>query len=316
MILVYIENKQLLSKVITYLDNTNLKYTTSLQEDFKYILVAEVKPKIMKIVEEYKKKDKEIIFLTYLEEERIYINSRLKNKSGKTYMNKIYSLVNKASLVLVSLPSIKQILKKLTRKEIQIIPKELPNINISNNIKDIYSKYHINKRKKKICILDFDYNKVELVDTLARNYKKVEFIYVGYKPDYLLKDYDQNIIKNFPQNIKCVRYHDLDVLSDLVKISYLLINFEDINLSIDYLYLILLFKCPLLMKNSMLYENYLVNSKNAYLFKTDESLIIKVDKIFHERVSDLSEYGYDLIKDNTYQGICKKWNTILESLED
>lgn len=315
MILVYIENKQLLSKVITYLDNTDLEYTTSLHDEFKYIIVAETKPKIMKLVNEYKKQEKEIIFLTYLEEEKIYINSRLKNKSSKNYMNKIYSLVNKSSLILVSLPSIKQILKKMTRKEIAVLPKELPIINISNNSKDIYLKYNISKRRKKICILDFDYNKIELIDTLSRNYKKVEFIYVGFQADYLLKEYDKNIMMNFPKNVKCVKYHDLDVLSDLIKISSLVVNFEDINLDIRYLYLILLFKCPLLMKYSLLYENYLINSKNAYLFKSDETLILKIDKIFHDRVSDLTEFGYDLIKNNTYQGLSKKLNLVLKELE-
>ena len=44
--------------------------------------------------------------------------------------------------------------------------------------------------------------------------------------------------------------------------------------------------------------------------------MIKIEKIFHDRVSDLTEFGYDLIKNNTYQGLSKKLNNILKELED
>ena len=40
MILVYIENKEILTKTISYLENANINYVTDINLEYEYILLA------------------------------------------------------------------------------------------------------------------------------------------------------------------------------------------------------------------------------------------------------------------------------------
>lgn len=295
MILVYIENKEILTKTISYLENANINYVTDINLEYEYILLAEVNNKILKLIEN--KKNKKIIFITYLEEENI-LNNKISEKLKK--------LLNKSYKIVVSLPSIKKNLKKVTKNEIVIIEHELPIISISKSNSDIYNKYKISRRKKKIVLFDFDYNNIEIIYELAHQYKKINFVYVGFKPDYLLKEKQKDLLNNMPKNITYIKYYNFNILCDISKISYLIISFNTID--INYLYMILLFKKQLLIKENNKYEDYLINSKNSYIFKDNKDLLIRLNKILDNRVSNLTDNGYLLIKNNTFNEITKKYS--------
>ena len=300
MILVYIEDKNLLTKTITYLEKSDISYTTDLNVEFEYVIISSYTKKIKEFINNIDLKTKKLIYITYLDEEKI-----LKNKIS----NDFYKIMKKCYKIIVSLPSIKNILNKKINNEICIIEKELPIINISKKDSDIYNKYNINKRKKKILILDFDYNNIDIIHDLALKYLKYNLIYVGFKPDYKIKEKKLNLLYNMPKNISFVKYYDNNVLSDLIKVSNLVINFEE-YLNINYLYMILLFKKQLLMKDSIKYEDYLINSKNSYIFVDNKDLMIRINKILEGRVANLTDNGYMLIKDNTFIDISKKYSLI------
>lgn len=298
MILVYIEDRKLLTKIVSYLENASLSYTTDLKVEYEYLLIAEANNKIIKLLDNIDLKTKKIIFISYLEEENI-----LKNKIS----DKLNKILNKCYKIIVSLPSIKNILKKITKNEIVIIEHELPIISISRSNNEIYNKYKISKRKKKIVLLDFDYNNIEIIYEIANKYKRINFVYIGFKPDYLIKEKQLNLLYNMPKNITMVKYYDFNILSDICKISHLIINFEEI-FDIKYLYMILLFKKQLLIKESKMYEDYLINSKNSYIFSDNKDLLIRLNKILEGRVANLTDNGYLLIKNNTFNEITKKYS--------
>lgn len=299
MILVYIEDKKMLTKIVSYLESASLSYTTDLKVEYEYLLIAEANNKIIKLLDNIDLKTKKIIFISYLEEENI-----LKNKIS----DKLNKILNKCYKIIVSLPSIKNILKKKVKSEIVVIERELPIINISKSNSDIYNKYKISKRKKKILLLDFDYNNIEIIHEIACKYNKINFVYVGFKSDYLIKEKNLNLLYNMPNNISFVKYFDFNIISDLVKISYLIINFHNIKFDINYLYMILIFKKQLLTKESNMYEDYLINSKNSYIFSDNKDLLIRLNKILEGRVANLTDNGYSLVKDNNFNEIAKKYS--------
>lgn len=299
MILVFIENKELQTKIISYLECASISYTTNLKVDYEYIIIAESNNKVVNLLNNINLKKKKIIFITYLIEDKI-----IENKIN----DKINKILNKCYKIIVSLPSIKQILKKKVKNEIVIIERELPIINISKASSDIYNKYNISKRKKKILLLDFDYNNIEVIHELTNKYKKINFIYIGFKSDFLIKEKDLNLLYNMPSNVSFIKYFDFNILSDLTKICTLVINFENKNFNINYLYMILIFKKQLLTKYSNIYNDYLINSKNSYIFNDNKELLIRLNKILEGRVSNLTDNGYLLIKDNNFYEISRKYS--------
>lgn len=305
--LIYIENKELLGKIMTYLKNTNT-LTTSL-ENFDTVIFAEVNNRIIKNIESFKEQGKRIIFLLYLEENKIYIQSKLNNKTSRNYMKKIRHILELSDIVITSLPFFKEL---FSLDKIKIIEYELPNLNISKQTSDIYKKYDLKRRKKKILIFDFDYHYLDYVEEVIEKYPKLEYIYVGFKPDYLLTLKNQNKVKNLSSKVKFIFYYNLEVITDLIQVSNMILNFEDINLKRSYLYVIFLLKKELLMKQSSFYDNYLINSKNVYTFKTKDGLLKKLNKIEYDRLSNLTDNAYDLIRNCSEEDISQKFAKILK----
>lgn len=301
MILVYIENKELLTKIISYLDKTELKYTTDFNSEYDYIIISSFRNKILNFINNINLKNKKIIYLTYLDEDKI-----INNKMNEEY----YNLLDKCYKIIVSLPSIKKFLETKIKSNISIIEKELPIININKKDSDIYNRYNISKRKKKILLLDFNYKNIDTIYEIAINNSNYNFIYVGFKSDYQINNKSLTLLYNMPNNVTMIKYYDLSILTDLIKLSYLIINFEKIE--IDNIYMIFLLKKQLLTKYDKLYEDYLINSKNSYIFKNKKELILRLNKILNDRVANLSDNGYFLIKDNTFNNIVKKYNLLIK----
>ncbi len=306
MILVYMENIDFMRKIINYLDNTNVKYTTNLNNNYDYILIAELNNKVINFTKEQYQIGKKIIFLSYLEEKNISFYYQRKSKKSKDYLKKLNDILLITSKVFVHFEATRKIITENKEIPVIIVPKEIPVINISKNNKDIYNKYKIKRRVKKIIVVDNEYKNIEKLYVLANTYPKYNFIYFGYNPDYLISKKQCDMINNLPSNVTLIKYNDLNVFSDVCKISDIVIFLEDYGINIDYVYITLLFKKQLVIKENKLFEDLFINSKNAYTFKSKEDLLLKFKKIVNNRVANLTDVAYFLIKDNTFDEIIKK----------
>lgn len=305
--LIYIEKKELLGEIITYLKESKTPYTTDIDVDIDTVLFAELTPRIIKKMEYYKELGKKIIFILYLEEDKIYIQSKLNNKVSKNYMKKINHIINISDTVVASLP----FFKNLFGDKVVIIEHILNSFSISKQTNEILKKYSLKRRKKKILIFDFDYHYLDYIESVVEKYPKLEYIYLGLKPNYLLTFKNKKKLKNLEEKVTFIPYYNLNAIIDFIQLSDMIINFEDINLKRSYLYIIFLLKKELIMKQSSLFEDYLINSKNVYTFKTKDGLLKKLNKIEHDRLGNLTDNAYDIIRSCSEMEIIKKWSSLL-----
>lgn len=309
MILVFIENKTYLTKVLSYLDEANLPYTTDLEREHEILVVAENSNKVKALIQE--NVTKKIIFLTELEEPKLIKHMSKNTKSGKNYLLQIRRLFNQCDRIVVTMPSMLKLLKKRCKREIIVLPRELPIINISKSNKDIYEKYHLQKRSKRILIIDYHYEHLDYVHALAGTYPKEQFILLGYQPEYLMSHKNKDLYHTLPKNVVKQKYLDFNLYSDLSKVAWLVIYFYAGELSNCYLDITLLLKRQLLIEYHLYYQDYFVNSKNAYLFGSQEELLLRFKKLMEDRVANLTDNGYDLIAGNTHKKIIQKWAQII-----
>lgn len=306
--LIYIEKKELLGKIITYLKENKTPFTTSLEEEIDTVIFAEATPRMIKKMEYYKEQGKRIIFILYLEENKIYIQSKLNNKTSQNYMKKIFRIVKLSDIVISSLP----FFKNLFGDKVTIIEQEFNSFPLTRQRNDILKKYSLKKRKKKVLIFDFDYHYLNYIEEVVEKYPKLEYIYLGLKPNYLLSLKNQNKLKKLEEKVTFIPYYNFNIITDFIQISDLILDFEDINLEMKYLYIIFLLKKEFLMKQTSLYEDYLTNSKNIYTFKTKDGLLKKLNKIEYDRLSNLTENAYDLVRNCSDIEILKKWHNLLQ----
>jgi len=304
--LIYIEDKELQTKVITYLDYIKKNYTLNFNDTYDTVLIAQINKNTKEII-----KNKKVIFITYLEEEKIYKNFIKNNKKSRSYKIRIMSILKKCNLIITSIEGIKNILLKEGNLKIEVIPKEIPVINISKNNKEVYERYNISKRKKKIIVLDKEYNNLESLDFIVNKYPKYQFIYVGFIPDYKLTKKEKNILHNLSSSVIKIKYIDLNIFSDLLKITDIVISFDDLLLDIEYFYTLVILKKQLICKDTVLYKPNYINSKNIYLFKDIKDLDLKFGRMVNHRISNLTDETYEEIKNNTFQYIVKKYSIYL-----
>ena len=312
MTFVYIDDYSLISKIITYLNLKKIKYTTDLDEldNCENLLISSISNKAYEIMK--RMSDKKIIFILYNEELKILNNINNYNQKSLKYKSKIYSLLNYADKIITSMPYFEYILKKKIKAKFEIIPFENINLITKKNLLMNYSKYKVNKKKIIVLIIDFKYKMISNTYLLANKYSDINYIYVGYKPDYLLSNSDKNIIKNMPKNV--IKFVDIDQrkLEEIVRLSKLVIFNDNVLEKYSYLNTIMLISKQLVIKKQELCHNLFINSKNCYLFDNKDELIKRVQKYLKNEVANLSSNMLELIKDNNISKISDKFIKLLK----
>ena len=301
--LIYIENNELSSKIISYLDYINKEYTLDINSKYEYVLIADINKKSIEI-----SKNKKVILITYLFEKKIYKAFIKNNKQNREFKNRLINCINKFNKVIVSIEYIKELLEAKTNTEIITINKELPPINIGNT-KYLYDIYKIKKRRKNILFIDFEYEGLENINMLALKYPKLNFLYLGFKPYYSMTKKEKKIYDNLPPNIYKIKYYNINIFCDILKLSDIVINESNILFDINYLYAILILKKKFLSKN-IAYKN-LLDNKHIYMYQNQKEMILKFSKIFEERLADISINAYDYVVNNTFFQIAKKYSIYL-----
>lgn len=274
--LVYIENKDNLAEVLTYLDRANIKYTTDICK-YKIVLITDINDKILKII-----KNKKVFLMTnYMEDRQI---KKLPNIDNLKIITSISSLKNNKNTI--------------------FIPKILPSLNLKKN-KSIYEDYKISKTKKKVIILDKYLKHIKEVQTLINEYPKLEFIYVGYKNSKK----ELEIIENL--NVVWIKYVNLNRYNEICNISNMVIIFDH-DIDINYLYMSILTHTEIFMIEDNNYNNYFIPSKHYYSFNNIDNLNNKMKKLLTSRISSLNDNAYFLIENNTEKNYIETLKKILK----
>lgn len=302
--LIYIENKELLTKILSYLDYQNKNYTLDINSEYEYVVISDINKRSLEI-----SKGKKIILVTHLLEEKIYRVFTKNNKQNREFKNRLIRNIDTFYKVIVSLEAIKKLLLTKTSTNVITINEEIPTINLTNN-KYLYDTYKIRKRRKNILFIDFNYDGINNIYQLSLKYPKYNFIYLGFKPYYNMTKKEKGIFDKLPNNIYQIKYYDLNIFCDILKISDFVINESNIMLDIKYLYAIFIMKKRFLTKNNILFDD-LINSKHLYTYDDTKELLMKVSKILDDRLSNITENAYDYICDNAFTQISKKYSICL-----
>lgn len=305
MLLLQIKNKLWLSKLVTYFDHIDLEYTTNPDHDYDMVLFMEFTDSVFYKI---KQKDKKVVFLSYLEEEKIYEATIKNNSRSRSYLKKATRFLRCSDTVIVSQIGMQKIVEKISNKKIAIIPYELPIINVSLTPKELYQKYSLAKRKKKILFLDSEYQYLKWVNELAHRFPKCQILYLGYMPDYQLSESKQQLLHHLKENILLIKYFDFATFSDFVKISSIVVSSDNLIKDHSYLELILFFGKPFLIKETKFYCDYLVDSKNCYTFTNGKAMLDKFCGLMDETIPSVTESGYQLIKENNEREVLKKYS--------
>lgn len=302
MTLVYIENKIFLKRILYFLEQSGIKTTTDFNSNYSNIILAEMNNKTLQIASAAKLNKKNIIFLFYLEEYNFCYHFTKYNKISLNYKNKLFTFLNSCNEIVVSLPYFQRLLSINIRNNIYVIPKENPILNNNVKMKGLYKKYNLTRNKKRILVVDHNYQYLEWVIYLSKKKNDLEFIYIDYTPEYELTNRKKELLNGIPINLKIRLDYPSYAFEELLEMSSMCIYLADLYFY-NYLLKILIKKQTVFIKNFFIFESYLVSSKNCYIFSSKEELEKEINKYIDHRIGNLTNKGYDLIKNNNFSQI-------------
>lgn len=293
--LIYIEDKDLLTKIVTYLDYGKIEYTTDINSDFKTLIIAQNNKKSLDLI----KKSKKVIYIAYLDELKISNSYIKKGKKYSNYKNRMTDFFNKCNIIITSLPYLR---KMIGSKKSLLIPQENLCIGLCKN-------KLFNLRKKCITIIDSNYKYLDICFDLINKFSNLQYELIGYSPNLTKKD--RLLINDTPSNLKLHKYCNERLLQNYLNNSSLVIFLDNILENSNYLNICLNLKKNILLLNSELCNDYLIDNKNIYLFNT-QNLIKKFNRIISNRVCNLGIEGYNLVKNDTFINLADKFCKLLK----
>lgn len=311
MILVYIENYSLLTKIIEYLDDIKLEYTTNIKDYSKChtLLISTITSRGINLM--YSMKNKKIVYILYDEELKIFFNMKKYNQNSLNYKSKLYNKLNYCSNIITSNIYFKNVLKEKCSAKFSIIPYENKKLLTRNSLIKTYKLYKINKKKIIITIIDKDYKLINFIYDFVNKHPNITIIYIGYKQDEYLSLNEKEKLKVISKKIIKKYYIEQKELEEIIRISKLVIFNDNILELYDYLNIIILLNKQLIIKNNDLCDNYFINSKNCYLYNDNKELFNKIEKYLKEDIGNLTYNAYKLIENNNYNNIIKKIYNLL-----
>lgn len=283
MVYLNIDDIKLLTKIITYLDYMNIKYTFTLKDDIEYILISNINRKNVSLMEKYK-----VIYIAYNDEQNIVNN-----------IDK-YEVLEKCYKVVVSIEYIKSILKEYIKTDIEVIHKEIPLIKYNKkDTKMLKNKY--------IVINDFDLNNLDVIYNLVNKFD-YKYYLIGFNK---LSKKESELYNNLPKKVVKIKYYDYDVYKDLVKNSYMIIDMNN-NIDLKYIQIPILYKKNIIVKDITYYDKYLISNKDIYMYNSERDLLIKIKKIKENRLSNLTEDIYYKISMDNFKNIAVKYSQIFK----
>lgn len=292
--LVYIENKDFLSKIVTYLDFGNIKYTFDAFSDFDCLIISQFNKKTLELVD----KSKKVIYIAYFDEYKIYSNYFKKNKKSNSYITKMKENFSKCNIIITSLPFFKKVFNS---KKVIVIPYENLCIGLCKN-------KLFNIRKKTITIVDSNYKYLNYYFDLINNYD-LNYELIGFNSN--LNKKDKLLLNDLPKNLNLVKYCNERILQNYINDSQLIVFFDNIIESSNYLNICLNLKKNILLLDSELCNDFFIDNKNIYLFSLN-NFEKKFNRIIKNRVCNLGVEGYNLVKENTFKKTADKFCKLLK----
>lgn len=311
MTFVYIDDYNLISKIVNYLNIRKIKFTTDLDKLNKCdnLLISSTSDKALNLIKQMN--GKRIIYILYPEELKILNNINSFNDYSLKYKSKIYNILNSCNIVVTSMPYFKKVLNKKIKTDFEIIPLENDHLITKRSLIRTYTNYKINKKKSVILIIDFKYKMLNSVYLLASKYQNINFIYLGFRPDYLLSNSDKRIVHNMPKNVIELISTDQKKLEELARISKFIIFNDNVLEKYSYLNLIIQLEKQLFIKDSELCDNVFTNSKNCYIYRNGDELMKWIDKYLKGNIGNLSSNMINIFGDNNISKISDKFAKLL-----
>jgi len=330
-VLLYTENlktigKSGLGKAIKHqiraLEENNIEYTTSLEEDYDILHVNFYGPKSYSLAKKAKKEGKKVVYHAHSTEEDFrnsFIGSNLVSSQFKEWLIKCYSL---GDVILTPTPYSKKLLEGYGI--------EKPIIAISNGIdmkfferdeelgKKFRKNYGYKDTDKVIMGVGLYIERKGILDfvELAERMPEYKFIWFGHSPLAVSPKKIRKAVNTKLDNLIFAGYVEPEILKGAYSGAdlYLFPTLEETE-GIPIMEACTA-KIPALIRDIPVFSEWLIDKKNVYKAKDIDDFETKIRDILEGKLKSLVDEGYKVAKDREISKVGKQLVGIYQKLMD
>ncbi|HCC07205.1 MAG TPA: glycosyl transferase family 1 [Clostridiales bacterium] len=300
------------------LEENNIQYTTNCNDDFNIVHINTIGPKSYLLAKRCSKQGIKVIIHAHSTEEDFknsFIGSNLVSKLFKSWLIKVYNL---ADQIITPTPYSKEILVGYGLN---------PNIEcVSNGIeleyfkndeelgKKFRQKYGFSINDKIITAVGLPIERKGILDfiELAKRLPNYKFVWCGDINSLYLPGKVKKVLKNLPSNVYRLGYVQRDMMRGVYAGSNIFVTMSYEETEGIVVLEAIATKRQVIVRDIGAYKGWLQDGDNCHMARNLNEFEGKINKLFNKELEDLSEKGYEVVKERDIKKIGKKLASIYQ----
>lgn len=303
------------------LTEAGIPFTINEKDDFDLVVINTIDPSAFRMARRARRKGKKVIVYGHSTKEDFMNSFILSNQIApffKIHLKRIYNL---GDLIITPTPYSKRLLDTYGLKpEIVALSNgvDLARFNADNEekIKKFREFFNLKPDQKVVMTVGLFLARKGLHDLIeiAKTRPEYTFIWFGHTPKSVQSRKIKKAIKNKPDNVIMPGY----IAGDIIEGAYAnadVFFFPTYEETEGIVVLeALASKCPLLIRDIPIYDEWLTHGVNCYKGKTNEEFAALLDDIINKKVPDTREAGYQVAAERDIKEIGKKLGEVYEKV--
>jgi 1,2-diacylglycerol-3-alpha-glucose alpha-1,2-glucosyltransferase len=299
------------------LTEAKIPFTTNEKDDYDLVVINTIDPSAFRMARKARRQGKKVIVYGHSTKEDFMNSFMLSNQIApffKIHLKRIYKM---GDLVITPTPYSKKLLDTygLNREVVALSNGvDLARFNADNKEKiQMFREYFKLKPDQKVVMtvgLFLARKGLHDLIEIAKDRPEYTFIWFGHTPKAVLSRKIKKAIKNKPDNVIMPGYIAGDIIEGAFANAdvFFFPTYEETE-GIVVLEA-LASKCPLLIRDIPIYEEWLTHGVNCHKGKTNEEFKALLDDIITKKAADTREAGYKVAAERDIKEIGKKLGEI------
>lgn len=304
------------------LKNNNVAYTLNLKDDYDIIHINHYGPKSYKMSLKSHKNGKKVVYHAHSTEEDFRNSFILTNTISKWFKKRIIKCYTTGDVIVTPTEYSKKLLKKYgIKNRIEVVSNGIDLSFFQKNDNNSFrEKYKFSKNDKLIICVGTYMKRKGILDfvELAKKMPNYNFLWFGESPLILAPKKIKKAVKTKLKNLFFMGYVEPEVLRDAYSTADLFLYTTNEETEGIPILEALACKTKTLVRDIPVFSDF-EDKKDVYKFKTNAEAIDLIEKILNNKIKDLTEIGYDKVKDKDINIVGKKlkkiYNELLSSKE-
>ena len=298
------------------LETNNICYTLNLKDDYDIIHINHYGPKSYRMSNLSRKNGKKVVYHAHSTYEDFRNSFILSNFWSNKFKKRIIKCYSTGDVIITPTNYSKKLLESYgIKKRIEVVSNGIDLSFFKRSSNNFRKKYNFSKNEKLIMCVGTYMERKGLLDfvELAKKFPEYHFLWFGESPLWLAPKKIRKAVKTKLSNLHFMGYVNPDILRDAYSSADLFLYTTHEETEGMPIMEALACKTKALIDDIGVFEDY-IDKKDVYKYKNLDEAYKLISMILENELPDLTDNGYEKVKDKDIKIVGKRLKEIYESV--